>query len=407
MTIIRHPTGHTSLRGTAPCPEGPIRVLFVNDHLGYPGGVVHGSTTYLTNTLPAFDPGRVQASLAIFRPHHPAANRLRELGVDVRFFSRPKWDLRPVWDLARLLRRRPVDILHVNGQKAHLLGRMAGILSGIPVIIHLHFHYRPRPRWLNVRLARRTAMALAVSDFLREHSVGEFGMPPERARTIYNAIDVDRFVKPAPDARPRIRQELGISDRQTMVTVCGRLTTLPDKGQMTAIRAIALLIRNHPHAVLVLVGDGPAKGQCESLIAQLGLSHAVRMTGQRSDISEILAATDIFLMPSSAQEAFGYSAAEAMCANRPVVASRVGGLVEMLANGERGLLVEPNDATGMASAVASLMENPDLAARLAAAGHAFASTLTIARHVGQLTELYEQVLSAAGTERVTARKATP
>ena len=118
------------MTGTRLPSSKPLRVLFVNDHLGFSGGVIHGSTTYLTNTLPAFDPNRILASLAILRPCHPAAERLSKLGVRVRFFNRASWDLRAFWDIVKLIDEWGIDLLHVNGKQAHFLGRLAGRWTG-------------------------------------------------------------------------------------------------------------------------------------------------------------------------------------------------------------------------------------------------------------------------------------
>jgi glycosyltransferase involved in cell wall biosynthesis len=369
-------------------------VLFVNDHIGAAGGTIHGGTVYLLNTLTAFDPVRVRAALAILRSYHPAAERFAARGVEVRFCGRSKWDPRALIDIVGLVREWKADIVHLNGQKAHLIGRIAALWTGTPMIIHLHFHYRPRPRWVNRLLARQTALALAPSDFLREHAVTAFGMSPERTRTVRNGLDTDRFANPDPHARARIRGECNLTPEQPVIALCGRLSTRPDKGQLTAIRAMSGILRERPDAVLLLVGEGPARGDCERLISGLELRHAVQLMGHRSDIPDVLSAADVVMVPSACNETFSFAALEAMCARRPVVASRDGALVEALADGERGLLVERHDVQGFARAVLELLTEKRLSARLTEAAYAHASRLTLHRHTEQLMALYAEVMAA-------------
>jgi glycosyltransferase involved in cell wall biosynthesis len=386
-------TGGAPRRGSHE-PEAPVRVLFVNDHLGAADGTIHGGTVYLSNTLPAFDPERVEVALGILRAHHPAAERFAARGVDVRFFGRSKWDPRALLDIIRLLREWRPDIVHLNGKKAHLLGRLAALWTGTPAIIHLHFHYRPWPRWLNRALAGQTALAIAPSEVLREHAIEAFGMSPERSCTIRNGLDVARFADPDPEARARIRRARNLTEAQPVIALCGRISTQPDKGQQTAIRAMREIVRKRHDAVLLLIGEGPARNECEALVAELGLTHAVQLLGHRNDIPDVLSAADIVMVPSACNETFSFAALEAMCARRPVVASRDGALTEALGDGERGILVDRHDAHGFARAVLELINDRRLSAQLGEAGYAYARNLTLSRHTQELTALYAAALSA-------------
>jgi len=370
----------------------PIRVLFVNDHLGGPDGVTHGGTTYLTNVLPSFDRDRVETSLAVLRAYHPAAERLRALGVPVRFFGRGKWDPRALHDIEALIRASDPDIVQTNGKKSHLLGRLAAVRTGRPSILHLHFEYRPRPEALNAWLAPRTAVAIGVSERLRNHAETAFGMDPTRCRAIYHGVDVGRFIRPPEEGRERVRRELLLDDSRPVLVVPGRLSIDPDKGQRTAIRAVASLRARIPGVVLLLAGEGPARAACEALIAELGVEAEVRLLGQRQDLPSVLAAADLVMVPSDCRDAFPFTAVEGMCAGKPIVASRDGGLEEMLDGGRRGVLVPAGDHEAFAGACEDLLRRPDLARRLADEGAAFARTLTIPKHIGELADLYAEVL---------------
>lgn len=388
----------------------PIRVLFVNDHLGMPGGIAHGGTTYLTQTLTGLDRARVHPALAILRTFHPAEERLRSAGIEVRFFGRSKWDPRAFFDILRLAREWRIDLLHLNGKKAHLLGRLAGRWLGIPSIIHLHFEYKPRPRWLQRWLAPRTDLALGVSQRLHAHALRAFSIPPSRARVLYNGADVRRFEPRGAELRGAVRSAQGVLVSEPLLLVPGRITENPDKGQRIAIQAFALLRARCPEVRMWIVGEGTAREGCEKLAQALGMEDRIRFFGQRSDLPELLAASDIVVIPSSCNDAFPFTAVEAMCAGRPVVASLDGGLEEMLADSSRGLLVPPKDPQAFADACLRLIQDPAFAGELARAGSAFARELTVERHVEALAEHYEALVRPSVEDRtwfVSAEEASP
>ena len=115
-----------------------IKVLFVNDHLGYPGGVIHGATRYFLNVLPRLNRDEIDLKVCFFRERHPAAEQLEAAGICPIFLNRRKWDLRVLRDLIHLVREHDADILHLNGMKGCLLGRCAARVTGRHAIIHLH-----------------------------------------------------------------------------------------------------------------------------------------------------------------------------------------------------------------------------------------------------------------------------
>jgi glycosyltransferase involved in cell wall biosynthesis len=370
-----------------------VRVLFVDDHLGFPGGVVHGVTTYHINIQPAFDRSRATPFVAILRSYHPAAKTLAELDTDVTFFSRKKWDPRALVDIIKLIHKLDIDVVHANGAKSHLLSRIAGVLTRTKVIIHLHFSYKPRPVWLCRILAKKTAMVITVSNVLRQQAVDDFAIPVERVRTIYLPIDIARFANPAIDARSRIRQEFELGEARSVITVCGRITTQPDKGPVAAIRMFAKLCERSVDAILLFAGDGPARSECEKLAQRLGIEDRVRFAGQRNDIPDILAAADIQLVPSIVEEAFGYAAIEAMCAKRPVIASNVGGLGEALGNGERGFLVNMEDVDSVVDVFERLIAKPSIADKKIECAWEFVSKLTTDEHIRQLYDVYDDIFT--------------
>lgn len=383
---------------TAPT-AGPLRVLFVSDHLGHANGAVHGVTTYFLETLAAFERARVEPALCILQPPHPAAARFAAAGLPPIFLGRSKWDPRSFADLLRLMRQREIDVLHLSGEKSLLLGRLAARLVRLPVVAHFH-DALPGPRWmrwLQRRLAAHTDAAIAVSEPIRAAALDAFGLIPARVQVLHNGLDVERFAHPAADARRRIRNQLGLAPAAPTLILIGRLN--PVKGQQAMIRALPRVLRQCPEAALVIVGEGPDRAACQALAREQGLAARVHFTGQRTDIPDLLAAADVAVVPSLWQEPFPFTALEAMAASRPVVAFRTGGLPEAIVDGQTGLLVPYADEDALADAVARVLTRPELATRLGAAAGRHARTFSIQRHVEQLEALYTALHQAACARR--------
>ena len=190
----------------------PLRVLIVIDHLGFANGVVHGPGRLLLEQLPRFDRSIVQPTLCVLRERHPIAAQFERRGFNPVFLGRAKWDPRALADLARLAHDTDADLLHLLGEKAMILGRIAARITGRRAIIHLRDTKRPGPLvgLLARCLAPRTDLALGCADAVTDLAVTHWAIPRARARTLLNGIDVDRFASPPPDARDPIRREFGI-----------------------------------------------------------------------------------------------------------------------------------------------------------------------------------------------------
>lgn len=389
-------------RGAA-APPAQIRVLFVNDHLGYEGGVVHGVTRYFLNVIPRFDPQHVDAKACFLRGPHPAAGLLRDRGIEPLFLDRAKADPRALWDLAAIARRLDIDILHLAGMKSILLGRIAARLAGCRAVIHLH-DTQTLGRWLGFaqrRLARWTHAALAVSDPVRRLAIDEFGIDPACAETLHNGVSLDEFAAVPADARNAIRREFDIDADAPVVGIVGRLSA--EKGHLALLAAWSKLRSAVPRAVLLVVGDGPLRAECEAVAARCGITDSVRFAGQRVDVPALLAAMDLAVVPST-REGFGYTAVEASAAGVPVVAFRVGGLPEVVADGVSGILVEPGDLDAVVEAMTRVLTDARLAARLGEGGRRMAGRFSIDAHVRRLHALYGRLRAATrGNARPSAR----
>jgi glycosyltransferase involved in cell wall biosynthesis len=372
-----------------------LRVLFVQDHLGQTTGLVHGVTRYLVSTLPAFDRAAVEPLVCVLTSRHPiGAPMLEAEGIEPIFLARDKWDPRAVLDLVRVIRERDVDVVHVSGFKATMLGRIAAIAAGRATVAHIH-DARPMPPWVRLiqrRLAARTDVAVAVSQAMRRAAIEDYGLPSERVRVLYNGVLSQAYARVADDAGRRIRDELGLAANARVIGIVGRVEA--GKGIRPLLQAMPAVLACCPDAVLLVVGDGPTRAESERLAVELGIAAAVCFTGYRGDVPELLAAMDVMAAPSTAEQGLGYAVLEAMCAAVPVVASRCGGPAECIVHGESGLLVPMGDVPALAEALTSVLVDARLREKLAEGARHRSAMFSVARHVDDLLAMYREILAA-------------
>ena len=287
---------------------------------------------------------------------------------------------RAVHRLRRVMRAHDVGLLHAHLPDPIVWAAAAGALQDTPVVGTYHGlgilpagrgALDPRNalrRGLYRWAARRSARTIAVSPQIRGLLCGTLGFPEATTVTLTNGIDTDAFAANARGAG--VRAELGLDGRRVIACV-GRL--IEAKGQGILLEAFARLRQTHPDVALLLVGDGPARGELESRVRTLGLAGQVVFAGNRRDIPAVLSATDVFVLPSFA-EGIPLSLLEAMAAGVPVVATAVPGNTNVVAHDGLGRLVPPRDAAAIAAAVAGLLDTPEAARRIGGAGQAHVRT---------------------------------
>jgi glycosyltransferase involved in cell wall biosynthesis len=370
-------------------------VLFVNDHLGFADGVIHGPARYFLNVLPRFDPSTVAPSLCILRDWHPFAEHLEKAGIPPIFLNRKKWDPRVVLDLVRMIRSLDINVIHLLGMKGCLLGRIAARITGTPCLIHLR-DMNPigsTIRFMQQRLAAWTDLALAVSNPVRSFTIEQLGMPANRVKVLHNPIDMAEFDRLTITDREQARQEFGIPMDAQVVGIVARLSE--EKGHKLLIQSLPDLLKNCPKAILLVVGDGPTRSECELLAKNLNLEHAIRFVGYRKDIPRMVAAMDVAVM-ASVREGFPNAALEAMAAGKPVVAFSVGGLPEIVIHGVTGVLVEPNSSKGLVDMLGRVLSDPDLRKKQSEAGKQHVQHFNMEQHLNSLENIYAGLARPSG-----------
>jgi glycosyltransferase involved in cell wall biosynthesis len=271
--------------------------------------------------------------------------------------------------LARVLRAERVDVVHAH-QYAPFVYGLASRLGGAqpPILFTEHGRHQPdypRPKRVlaNRLLLARRDRVVGVGRAVRRALIDNEGIPARRVGVVYNGVDVDG-VAAAPD--PAIaRRELGAAPTDFVLLQVARLDYLKDHP--TAVRTLARVAAVAPQARLVLVGDGPERAAIESQVQALGMSGHVRLLGTRSDVGRLLHGADAFLLTSTS-EGIPLTVIEAMAAGLPVVSTDVGGVREVVADGETGLLAPAGDDAALTAHVLRLAGDADLRRRMGAAG---------------------------------------
>ncbi len=367
-------------------------VLVLADHFGYAGGVEHGVTRYLLDVLPALREAGVEVTACFLRERHAAADTLAARGIHPVFFGAGKWDPRVLGQLHGLMRARRIGLVHVTGIKATLLARLAARAAGVRTLVHLHDLNAPGAvLGAAQRLAaRETDLAVCVSEAVRSLAVSGYHVPPGRVRVLHNGVQLERL-EAAPQMRARTRAALGIGASQPVATLLARMH--PVKGHRGLIEVLPQVFAACPEAVVLLAGDGPERSACQARAAALGLGRRVRFLGQRGDVRELLAASDLLLAPSRS-EGLGLAAIEALAAGRPVVAYAVEGLKEVVRDGINGRLVTPGDSAGFAAALIELLNSPERRCSLSRQARQSAAGFSLAAHVRGLLDCYRLALDA-------------
>jgi glycosyltransferase involved in cell wall biosynthesis len=288
--------------------------------------------------------------------------------------------------LARELRRSRAGIVHCHGYTACTVGRVAAVLARIPLIFaHVHTQglwLAPRQRRIERLLSRFSAKVICVSESVRQFVVREERIPGGRTAVVYNGIPDPRL-----PAGGEARRTLGIPDAATVVACIASLE--PHKGHADLIEAARIARRGLDGLVLLLVGDGSLRGALERQAREAGVP--TQFPGRLDDVGPALAAMDVMVLLSRQREGSSLALVEAMAASKPVVATRVGGMPEVVAEGVTGVLCEPQQPQQAAAAIRRILESPDLMRAMGAAGRrAFLARFTVDRMVSAIETLYDR-----------------
>ena len=384
--------------------EDKIRVLRVIGRLNVGGPSIH-----VVNLSAGLEPSRFDQILVVGKESRDEGSmldyaltrgvwphRISEIVTSFNLSLRDIKALKRLWTLMRIYRPH---IVHTHTAKAGLLGRVAARLAGVPIVVHtfhghvLHGYYGPARNWLLRRMEQSLAWLsdrlVTVSDQVKRDLV-DYGVARANKITVIPlGLDLEPFLE-ARSRRGEFRREMGLAAETKLIGIVGRI--FPIKNHALFIESAARIAALDGAARFVVVGDGTLRPALEDQARQLGIAERVLFTGWRVDLPRIYADLDV-LVVSSNNEGTPLSAIEAMATSCPVVATRVGGIPDIITDEVNGRLVLPGDAEGIANAVIDLLSDSGKALRIGANAKIVArQRFDVKRLINDMDSLYRELL---------------
>ena len=385
--------------------EDRIKILRIIGRLNVGGPAIH-----VVNLTAGLDPDRYQSLLVAGRENEAEGSMLEfalshgvaptVIAEIVTAFSLAPRDGKALWKLYQLMRKERPHIVHTHTAKAGFLGRLAARMAGVPIIVHtfhghvLHGYYGPAKNELLRRIEQSLAWLcdrlVTVSEQVKNELVGYSIAKAEKISVVPLGFDLDPFLN-SHAQQGEFRREMGLSNEHKLIGIVGRI--FPIKNHALFLDAAARVSARERNARFIVVGDGVLRPTLESQARELGIGDKVLFTGWRRDLPRLCVDLDV-LVVSSDNEGTPVSAIEAMAARCPVVATRVGGLPDLIDDHKTGRLVPPRNADALASAVLDLLQSPHTARELGRNAQEFVrQRFAVRRLLGDMDHLYRQLLA--------------
>jgi glycosyltransferase involved in cell wall biosynthesis len=372
-----------------------IKILFVIDALEFGGG--ERCFAQIINGLPTEQYEIFLASAGNYQFYDAIKNaQVHKIPLD---FS-SKYNPFLLTKVTNVIKEENIDIVNGQGARAEFYARIASGRTGTSKYIStiatpvegydVDFLKKRLYRFLDRFPEKYVDRFIVVSDALKDLMIHQRRISAEKVVKIYNGIEINHY---DPDKlknqRLQIRNEFILNDDVILIGAIGRLVW--QKGFTYFLRCIPDIIKHIAQTRFVIVGDGEMREYLQNVSKKLGIENYLFFTGQRSDIMDILAATDIIVIPSL-QEGFPMITLEAMAMKKPIIATRINGITEQISDSVEGILVEPRNASALTIAIKRLVENPELATSLGeAARKRVIKDFSVEKMISETKSVYESL----------------
>ena len=375
--------------------SAPALVLHVMDKFTVSGSGPHGVLQLLIYLLPRLDPGRFAFKVIGLRKNPPGFELGGRPGFSIETLSLGKFNPVALFKLLGLIRRERPAILHLHGYASWSFGRLAGLLTGTPVVLQEHMAHGSPPFYQSIAdgvLSFLPYSAIAVSDNVRTFMQTKRHVSFDRIVVIPNGVPLED-PHPGSDLEiDAVRRELGLDRRARVIGTVGRLD--PIKGLDLLLRALPDVLDAEPDVRVVIVGEGPLAGDLRRLAGELGVHAQVSFLGQRRDVPRLLSLIDVFVMPSLS-EGLSLAAAEAMAAGKVILSSDCDGLKDMFEATGSALLFKSGDSRHLSEQLIRILRDGGLRAELSRRAAEDSRRFDI-RHVARAYgQVYDRVLRAS------------
>lgn len=398
----------------------PINVLWVIDHVCYDGSL-HGGGRLYWNVLPQFDADRFRIVPCMLRADVTIRQVFTNSPVPVRILDKGKFDPTTLWTFLRLMKKENIHVMHLHCYGASTFGRLAGLITGVPAIIHDYDTevYFPYPWYLGIAdraLAPRTDGAIAASPMVRDFLVRKRKIELARIRTMLHAVPREKYAPVPPERLAAVRASLG-TGRETRVI--GTVTKLgPQRGNEYLIQAAAEVVKVLPDA-LFLVAYTPTyfhrlpnrkyvevtSADTERMVygleeaaRKLGIEKNVLLIRSPDDVAALVASCDVIVAPFLSERFSSVPLIEAMARGKPLIATAMGEQREFIRNGVNGYLVTPGDVGALAGRIVELLTDAGKLARMGGEARRTAEQYSVDAYAERLQSLYVE-LAANGKGR--------
>ncbi len=297
---------------------------------------------------------------------------------------------RAIIPLCKIVKREKVDIIHAHSRVSQVAAFFTSLITGVPYVTTCHGFFRKRLRKIFDTWGRKV---VAISDAVSEHLKKDLGVSADRIELIYSGVDADKFSrKLSPEEMGVIKRSLGLKNGP-LIGAVGRLS--PVKGQEFLIMAMPSVIKKFPDAQCIIVGDGNDKAHLKNLALTLKLNGSVLFIPSEPDMAKFLSIIDVFVFPS-VKEGLGIALLEALAAGKACVASRIGGIENIVKNRYNGILVDVGDVISIGEAIMEFLGDAELKREMGERGRELVKEkFSLDAMSEKMIELYGKVESGA------------
>jgi glycosyltransferase involved in cell wall biosynthesis len=395
-----------------------INVLWVIDHVCYDGSL-HGGGRLFRHVVPQFRADRLRVTPCFLRATQTIREVFADSPVPVRVLNKHKFDPTTLGTLLRLIKEEKIDVMHLHCYGASTFGRVAGLMSGIPTIVHDYDTevYFPYPWYLwfaDAALSPHTGGAIAASPMVRDFLIKKRRIETGKIRTMFHAIPLEKYIPVPQDRIMRAKQSLGVHPDTRIV---GTVTKLgPQRGNEHLLHAARRVLKAFPDALFLVlykptrfhrlpsrkyvevstVDGGPAAG-LQAMASALGIHGKVRFVEWPENLDELVSAFDFMVAPFLSERFSSVHLLEGMAMGKPAVATDMGELSEVVKDGVNGYLVPHGDAGELAQRILKLLTDPQELDRMSRNARRESQQYSVDAYARSLEGLYEDLAAARRT----------